>query len=201
MRLSTTLARVLYIDTECRPGHWIGGDYVSKVITAAAWAWGDRYSVTNDEVFFLTHYDNSPEEVALAVTHEIRKAGIVAGHYVRGFDLRIINGALLRGGLRGLGNTLASDTKLDLKTTSGRSLSQKNLAGMLGCRAEKIDVALHEWEGFNSRQPGFELKIIQRVTDDVRQNIELRQRVLEIGWLGEPRVWRPAAPKSGQYHA
>src|SRR3990167_967353 len=31
--------RILDFDVEARPLHWISGDYVSKEITAIAWAW------------------------------------------------------------------------------------------------------------------------------------------------------------------
>ena len=34
--------RVLDFDVEARPLHWISGDYVSKEITAIAWAWVDK---------------------------------------------------------------------------------------------------------------------------------------------------------------
>jgi len=189
--------KVLDLDTEVLPGHWIGGDFVSKVMTAVAWKWFD----SREAVQCMTHYSYTPEQMAEAIRDQIREADVVVGHYIRGFDLRIINGALMRGEHEPLDQVLAHDTKLDLLTTHGRSLSQKNLAAMLGIRQPKVDVNLTEWEGFNTRAPGFEAKGIERVKGDVTQNIALRKRLVELGWIGPPQLWDPARAKSARYHA
>lgn len=189
--------RVLDIDVECLPGHWIGGDYVSKVITAVAWKWVG----SKEAVQVRTHYDFETEELAEQISYQIADADIVAGHYIRGFDLRLINGNLLRAGRPSLEAILAHDTKLDLLTTSGRSLSQKNLAAMIGVHHPKIDVTLTEWEGFNTRTPGFKSKGVERVKGDVLQNIEMRDRLIEMEWLGPPQRWDPYRAKTARYHA
>jgi hypothetical protein len=41
IRVTHRPLRVLDFDCEARPLHWISGDYVSKEITAIAWAWCD----------------------------------------------------------------------------------------------------------------------------------------------------------------
>ncbi len=189
--------RVLDIDVECLPGHWIAADYVSKIITAVSWKWiGER---GQPEV--LTHYDTYPDEMATRLAFVIEEADIVAGHFIRGFDLPLLNGNLLRAGLVPLHPVLAHDTKLDLIKTHGRSLSQENLAAMIGVSKPKVKVTLHEWESFNTRAPGFRDKGIKRVTGDVLQNIEMRQRLIELGWLGAPKQWDGTPKGSGRYHA
>lgn len=190
-----TPLRVLTLDCECLPGHWIGGDYVSKILTAVAWAWDDG------AVEVLTHYDEPPTELAAALAAEMETADIVTGHYIRGFDLPLVNGNLLAGGLYSLGPILASDTKLDLLKSHGRSLSQKNLSAQLGVAAPKIDVSLPDWEGFNTRQPGYRDKGVERVVGDVEQHREMRARLVALEWLGKPRVWSPTPKGQSRYQA
>lgn len=187
--------RILDLDAECLPGHWIGGDWVSKIMTAIAWSW-----VGQTAVAVMTHYDHEPEEMAVKVAEQIEEADVVVGHFIRGFDLRLINGNLLRGKNRSLRQVMTHDTKLDLKVTGGRSLSQKNLAAELGLRHPKIDVTLPEWEGFNLRRRGFKQKGIDRVRGDVLQNKEMYERLKLLGWLKAPSLWTPST-FGGRYHA
>jgi hypothetical protein len=189
--------RILDFDVECLPGHWIAADYVSKIITAAAWKWiGER-----GRAEVRTHYETPAEDIARELAAILEDADVVVGHYIRGFDLPLLNGNLLRAGEPPLAAVLAHDTKLDLTRMHGRSLSQKNLAAQIGVAKPKVDVTLYEWECFNTRVPGFREKGIERVRGDVLQNIEMRSRLIEMGWLGAPRQWDGGSTKSGRYHA
>ena len=98
-----------------------------------------------------------------------------------------------------MGPVLVLDTKSDLYATHGRSLSQKNLAAEIGVAAPKIDVTLYGWEAFNTRVPGFKEKGIERVVGDVIQNVEMRKKLIEMGWLSAPRLWKPTPPGSTRY--
>jgi hypothetical protein len=186
---------VLDFDCECLPGHWIGGDFVSKVLTAVAWCWIGE----GDEPTVMTHYDSTPEKMAIELSYAIESATLVTGHYIRGFDLPLLNGNLLRTGLPPMRRVMTQDTKLDLKKSHGRSLSQRNLGSQLGIAAPKVDVTLPEWEGFNTREPGFRDKGIERVRGDVIQHMELRAKLLEYGWLGPARGWDGKPSKSAGY--
>jgi len=175
--------KVFYFDLECKPGHWIGGDYVSKIITAAAYAWN------NGKVEVLTHYDYDPEVIAMTIAEEIRRADLVVGHYIRAFDMPLLNGELLKGNLQPLGQVWTHDTKLDLNRAHGRSKSQENLAEQLGLKQKKVKVSLPEWEAFNNRETdGYDIGVA-RVGDDVRQNRALRKELLRLGWLNNPQWW------------
>lgn len=176
--------RLLCFDIECLPGHWIAADYVSKIMTAVAWSWHDQKTV-----HALTHYDYEPEDMAVALAQQVEEADVVFGHYIRGFDLPLLNGNLMRAGLEPLRPVMSLDTKDDLIKTHGRSLSQKNLAAMVGVKYEKEEVTLYEWEAFNTKTEGFRAAGLRRVRGDVLQNTELRQRLLDLGWLGGPRLW------------
>ena len=185
--------KILDFDVECLPGHWIGGDYVSKIVTAVGWKW----IVPRSRVHSLTHYDASPEVLTETLAQRIAEADLVVGHYIRAFDLPLLNGNLMRAGLEPLEPVFAQDTKLDLTKAHGRSLSQRNLAAMVGCRKPKVDVSLYEWEEFNLKVDGFRETGVARVEGDVLQNVEMRERLLELGWLGPPRVW-DGRPRGGK---
>lgn len=181
-----TKLKILHFDIEALPGHWIGGDYVSKIPTAIAYSWADE-----DEVSVFTHYEYPPEALAFMMAQQLESADIVTGHYIRRFDLPLINGELLRAGYAALAPLTTSDTKDDVYKAHGRSKSQKNLSAMLEIEAPKVDVTLRDWEGFNQKRYGYEQAGIDRVVGDVIQHKQLRKALLDLYWLGPTKTWRP----------
>src|SRR5688572_27967622 len=79
--------RVLDFDCEARPLHWISGDYVSKEITAIAWAWTD--DPEHVECRLLGECD--PVVMLSDFVADYNKADMVTGHYIRGYDLPMVN--------------------------------------------------------------------------------------------------------------
>src|SRR5688500_5946844 len=71
--------RVLDFDVEARPLHWISGDYVSKEITAIAWAWTDA---PHDVTCYLLG-DTDPVDMLRAFLVAYDAADMVTGHYIR----------------------------------------------------------------------------------------------------------------------
>lgn len=176
-------ARLLDLDVECKPGHWIGGDYVSKIVTAIALGW-----INEDKVVEFDHYDRSLTWMLERLRSYYDAADIIVTHYGRGFDFPLLNGMCEREGLKPLERKLTIDTKLDRLKTHGRSQSQKNLAADYGLINPKVDVTLREWEGFNSREEGYRDVVVERVIGDVKQNIELFKALRQRGMLGPPRM-------------
>ena len=82
--------RILDFDVEARPLHWISGDFVSKEITAIAWAWVDQ----PDAVSCVLLGELQPVDMLAQFLSAYRQADMVTGHYIRGYDLPMINGAL-----------------------------------------------------------------------------------------------------------
>jgi hypothetical protein len=192
--------RLVTLDWECLPGHWIGSDYTSRIVTALAWSWSD----SPDRIDVMTHYDHTRMAMAEAFRMILEGADVVTGHWVTGFDLPVGNGARLRENLPPLqGVVWASDTKAHLSKTSGRSLSQQNLAASLNCKAPKINVTLKDWEEFNLRTPGYREAGEERVVGDVKQHMEMRSKLIKLGWLTAPQRWMPNVRVAGfgRYHA
>lgn len=190
-------ARILDFDIECRPMAFYGGDFVTKQPTAIAWKWvGERETTTVLLVgeSFDTRQTFAEELAMLEVFRAAYdQAEIVTGHYIRGFDLPIINARLMRHGRPMLGATLAQDTKGDLARAHGMSKSQENLGAMFELDHPKIPMNTTLWEEANALTPEGLKATARRVRGDVVQHIEMRDIMLTRGYLGPPRQWSPSS--------
>jgi hypothetical protein len=184
-RIRERRCRVLDFDVEARPLHWISGDYVSKEITAMAWAWTDQ---PQDVTCYLLG-ETDPVTMLKAFCEVYAQADMVTGHYITGYDLPMVNGALTEYGLPALGKKLAQDTKVHLVKRAGLSSSQENLGAMLNLSHPKVKMDQAKWRDANRLTPEGRALARERVCGDVRQHIEMRQRLLELGYLGSPKVW------------
>lgn len=178
--------RVLDFDCEARPLHWISGDYVSKEITAIAWAWCDRPEQVS--CYLLGEVD--PITMLMAFRAAYDTADMVTGHFIRGYDLPMVNGALTEYQLPTLGDKLSQDTKIDLVRRQGLSGSQENIGTMLKLNHPKVKMDQAKWRDANRLTPEGMALTRERVTGDVRQHIEMRRRLIDLGYLAAPVVWR-----------
>lgn len=189
--------RILDFDLECRPLHWYGMDYVSKEITAIGAKW---IGIDLDPYVWLLG-DWTTEEMISEFLQMYEEADMVVGHYIRGYDLPTLAGAMLEFELGVLDDKLAHDTKLDLIKFEGLSKSQENLASTLGLSKPKVDMNQAKWRTANRlEKEGLNLAY-ERVCGDVEQNIELRAELLRRGLLGPPKVWRAGAGNMARYSA
>lgn len=177
--------RILDFDCEARPLHWISGDFVSKEVTAIAWKWIDEPGPV--VCYQLGVVDPQVMLQAFCVVYE--QADLVTGHYIRGYDLQMINGALTEYALPTLSDKLTQDTKIDLVRRQGLSSSQENLGVMLNLDHPKVSMDQSRWRAANRLTPEGLAVVRERVIGDVCQHIELRKRLLDLGYLGPPRMW------------
>jgi hypothetical protein len=194
---------VLDFDCEVRPIAWYGGDFVTKQPTAIAWKWiGERAAPA---VAAIGESDRSSlvleEEAAMleAFREAYDRADVVTGHFIRGFDLPILNGACMRLGLPLLAPKRAQDTKLDLALRQGLSGSQENLGAMYELRHPKVPMNTALWGRANMLLADGIEATKTRVVGDVRQHVELRAAMIERGHLGHPKVWTPDGRQSARY--
>lgn len=178
--------RVLDLDSECRPLSWISHDYVSKELTAIAWAWTDQPSEMTCYVLGETDLPTMLRAFLAAYS----EADVVTGHYLRGHDLPLLNGALMEQQMPALGDKMTHDTKTDLIVRGGISASQENLSAMLRLEHNKVHMDQAKWREANRLTPEGREEARKRVTGDVAQHIELRQRLLALGYLGPMKKWR-----------
>ncbi len=181
--------RLLDFDIETRKvGFHTGGrfspDGCEPTTIAACW-------IGEKKVHVWAQPEHTLPEILVAFMLLYNEAELVTGHYIRKFDLPIINGSLLEHGLPMLTEKWASDTKGDLMSFSGLSKSQENLSGMLRLADEKYHMADFRWrESTRLTVEGAE-EAKKRATSDVRQHIRMRAALIEAGALRGPRVWRP----------
>jgi hypothetical protein len=188
VHLTSESLRILDFDCEARPLGWFAGDDTHKEITVIAWAWigEDDY-----EVHALTKDDRSRARMLRAFRRAFDEADMVVGHYIRGFDLPLVNAMMLELGEPSLGKKLSHDTKNDLKKLHGISKSQENLSAMFELDEEKIHMTVPMWRDANRlSKTGIEGGK-RRAVFDVAQNIALRAALLEQRLLDVPKVWRP----------
>lgn len=197
-------ARVLDFDVECRPSAWYAGDWCSKEITAIAWRFIDepekatRVWLLTPSLTLASHRRKKKEGLEVFL-QDYREADMVTGHFIRGFDLPLMNGALIRAGLPSLGTKMSHDTKTDLIRMSGLSKSQENLGAYFDLKHDKQHMNNHLWEIANTLVREGREETRRRCVGDVNQHIEFRQELIRRGALQPPSAWRPGA-RAEKYH-
>jgi hypothetical protein len=117
------------------------------------------------------------------------EADCLTGHYIRKFDLVILNGAMLENGFPPLSPKPTIDTKLDLLKVAGLSASQENLASLRRLEESKFHMSDNWWRKVARLTPEGLALAERRVVDDVIQHQALRESLSD--WLKPPREWRP----------
>lgn len=186
---------ILDVDIEARPLSWITNDYVSKEITAIGCKWINKKDKGACWVLGL----HDPEEILESFRERYNEAGMIVGHYIRGYDLPTLNGAMTDYKLQPLTDILTHDTKQDLIKWQGHSKSQENIGAMLGLEHPKVHMNQEMWREANRlTKRGINLTK-DRVLGDVEQNIAMWKRLKELGYLGPPRMWYSSGNTSLAY--
>lgn len=189
--------RVLDFDLECRPIAWYSADWVTKQPTAIAWSWvGPKHPPIVVQAIGASDRSSKVLEEEAEMLEAFRmaynKADIVTGHFIRGFDLPVLNGACERLGLPVFGSKLTQDTKLDYVTAQGISKSMENLGAMYELKHPKVSMNTASWGAANMLLPHGIEATKKRVVGDVREHIELRAEMLRRGVLGPAKPWGAA---------
>jgi hypothetical protein len=203
--------KILDFDLENRPLAYLGGDYTTAEVTSVAWGWVVDGRLKGKVQCALLgvpcyhpgcmayHIGEPLKDVILAFAAAYHEADLVTGHFIRGHDLPVIDGMLLELGYPPLEEKLCQDTKQELKDSKYISLSQESLAAMLDVPAPKIHMNQRKWRTANRLEPeGLELTR-QRAVGDVVQHIQMRERLLELKWLKDPKVWDPSRSRMPRY--
>lgn len=196
---------VLIFDLEARPTAWIGGDYVGRTMTAYAYTYLDA----GDAVVCKTlRSEGTPEEriswwqdMVIEIAAAVESADLVIGHWVRGFDLPLLNADLERvGRVEPLGRLLTIDTKSDRLVGSGLSQSLENLAFRYDTAVQKMDMREPMWEEYNLWQTERSVEWVRsRVSSDILATRELYTAMNEAGRLNGPKAWDSATASLPRY--
>jgi DNA polymerase elongation subunit (family B) len=187
---STKDLRILDFDIETRKiGFHDAGRFApggcEVVVLAASWEGSDTV-----KTWSLT--PRWSEKDARAITEAFVKlfneADAVTGHYIRKFDLPILNGACLEWGYPSLSEKLVFDTKTDLAGVAGLSQSQENLSALKRLDADKFHMPDNNWRAVARLTPEGLALAEERVVDDVKQHKALRA---SLGAWVKPDIWKP----------
>lgn len=192
--------KVLDFDIENRPITYLGSDFTTGEVTAIASAWIVNGKPKSMKCWALTLDRKSLIDMLMGFRERFEEADMVTGHFITGHDLTTLNGAYLRHRLPPLPSRLVHDTKNHLKKRKYVSASQESLGAMLGIEAPKIPMSQQDWYEANTLQPKGIAKTRRRAIGDVRQHVEMREELLRLGWLGQPKVWRSADSYAGSVY-
>jgi hypothetical protein len=189
---ATGSPRVLDFDLETRRlGFHDGGRFsptgCEPVIIAASWERGvqaDFYSLNP------TWDERDAREMLEWFASLWDEADIVTGHYIRKFDIPIVNGCLFEWGYPPLKPKRTLDTHGDMPRLAGMSKSQENLGEMLRIGSKKFHMNDTLWREVSRLTPRGLEEARARVVADVAQHQELRER-LSGDWLKSGRWWAP----------
>lgn len=117
------------------------------------------------------------------------EADVVTGHYIRKFDLPILNGSLMEWGMAPMDSKPTIDTKLDLVEVAGLSLSQENLSALKDLEESKFHMNDNWWRKVARLTPEGLALAQERVIRDVQQHQSLRGKLKD--WIKAPVTWRP----------
>ena len=187
--------RILDFDIENRPLTYLGSDFTTAEVTAIAWAWVDR---PGDVTVYLLGETELPE-ILRAFVAAYTQADLVCGHYCRGHDIPMIQGALVELKMSPLPDRMVQDTKIDFIRTKGISLSQESLAAMWRLDQQKQAMNQGQWRAANRLTPEGLAEVRRRVVGDVRQHIQLRAEAVSLGYLSAPKLWRSGVARVEQY--
>jgi hypothetical protein len=196
--------RILDLDVECRPTSWYAGDMNTKEITAIAWRFVDepedttRCWLLEPSKTWAGHMKKKRKGMT-SFLEAYNQADMVTGHYIRGFDLPLLNANAWRLGLPILSQKLAEDTKSDLVKLGGLSKAQQNMAATMDLKHEKEVMNTHLWEVANALVEEGRIESRRRAVGDVNQHIEFRMGLIASGALCAPKVWTPNAGRSARY--
>jgi hypothetical protein len=181
--------RILDFDIETLPlSYW--ADRPTAEITAIASCWTD--DMTSMKVSVLG--PQQPYEILSDFVERYNQADIVTGHYIRRFDLPMINGALMEYshlGFKPLAPKLAQDTKMDMHKKGDIPATQEYLSELLGIPIDKYQMTQHKWRSANRLTEAGIQEATNRCSQDVYQHMFLRLQMTHLGLLKAPKVWRP----------
>lgn len=189
--------RILGFDLENRPlAYWYDGQTTSE-ITAFGWKWVGESEVhtmlLRHDTFFQCDDGSRIQDGAAydRFVEELSSADLVFGHNIRRHDLPILQAALLRREKPILPVIKTTDTLSDYPKRSGMSASLENLVQLYGLSMPKKGMGQVAWEKANRLQDdGIELAQ-ERVVSDVILQEELRDKLLSLSLLSNPKDWKP----------
>lgn len=182
--------RILDFDIETVAAGFADPDWVPQKITCVAWSWIDS-DVVESAVCGPAGIFGRPERRAKMLRpllDAFRQADMVTGHNIIRFDLPVVQAEVMRLGLPSLPRMLVQDT-MRLHRAKGFKKGQDNLEALFGTGQQKLQLNWQEWQDAYD-EDGWRT-IRARAETDVVGHKQIREALLERGYLKPPTVWAP----------
>jgi len=194
MLLKLTKGRILGFDIENMPLTYYAPDYPTARITAIGMAFADNPKKTMHVCLLDPVNGTGCSEVDMGIhfLERYEEATLVTGHYIRKHDLPHINAMLFENGfVNGLKPKKTSDTKDDLQNWKGLPKNLEFLIAQLEVKTPKKHMTQHDWRSPNMFKPEGLRSTQDRVASDVIGQLQLREELIDRGYLKKPRMWTP----------
>jgi DNA polymerase elongation subunit (family B) len=181
--------KILDFDLETIAAGFADPEWVPQKITCVAWGWVGEEAVqsricTPMGLFGQTHLRR---EMLAELLNVISSADMVTGHNIERFDLPVINAECMRLGLEPIRSVLSQDTKRLVKS-KGFKKGQDNLGGLFKTEEQKMALDWQAWQLAYEEQGWTTVR--ERCESDVIMHKQLREKLIPLGYLRRPRVWR-----------
>lgn len=188
--VSTNPARILDFDIETIAAGFADPNWVPQKITCVAWSWvgEDRVHSRIASTKGLFEYPELRARMLKDLLFQIARADMLTGHNIVRFDLPVINSECLRLGLEPVREKLVQDT-MNLVRTKGFKKGQDNIGELLAVSIEKKTLSWQGWQDAYAEK-GWK-GVVERCESDVLMHKQMRQQMLDRGWLRPPRLWKP----------
>lgn len=163
-------------------------EWVPQKITCVAWSWVGSDKVESRICTPLGLF-GQPElraEMLQPLLDEIEKADILTGHNIGRFDLPVINAEAMRLGLEPIRSATIHDT-MKFVYSKGFKKGQDVLEVLFQTRGRKLSLNWQEWQDAYDQDDWRTIR--ERCETDVTDHKQLREKLLESGYLKPPRRW------------
>lgn len=188
MLIKTGEPLILGFDIENMPLTYYAPDYPTARVTAIGMQLGKKIHVCILDPINGTGC--SPEDMAEHFLTAYEDATLVTGHYIRKHDLPHLNAMMFELGFPALEPKLTSDTKDDIFNWKGIPKNLEYLAAQLEVKTPKKHMTQRDWREANKFTPDGLAATTERVKKDVISQLQLRDKLIAGGWLGQPLEWR-----------
>lgn len=182
--------RVLDFDVETIAAGFADPEWVPQKITCVAWSWIGS-DLVESRVCGPAGIFGKPHRRARMLAPLLKaldEADMVTGHNILRFDLPVIQAEVMRLGLPSLRPMLVQDT-IRLNRSKGFKKGQSNLGRLYRIAEEKLTMDWQAWQDAYD-EDGWQT-VRARAESDVLMHKQLRETLLERGYMKEPRRWSP----------
>lgn len=181
--------RILDFDVETVAAGFADPDWVPQTVTCWAYGWVGDNDVKVEALPVAAFYDlEARREFLRPLLAAIDQASVLTGHNLVRFDLGVVNAECLRLNLPTLQPKMVQDT-IRVPKSKGFKKGQDNMGHALGVKEEKMPLSWAQWAAAYAEPDLATVK--ERCASDVVMHMEMRQAMIDRGWLSAPRMWRP----------